>query len=261
MTTASRGLGVAGALAHEIVRPLATEAEQLGYATFWANDTPNGDGLASLAAAASVTESIRLGVGVIAVDRVPAERIVERVAELGLPVNRLLIGIGSGRTKIGSLDLIQRSATVLREAGLTSAVGALGPNMIALSGEVADAVLLNWLTPAAAVDSTAALRNAAAGRTVESIAYVRVGCGAGSSDRLAEEAGRYESIPAYADHFARMGVTAVHTCIGGDDPSGIQDGLTAFADAVDEVVARAIVGEETLERYLTLARAAAPQVR
>lgn len=261
MTTATRGLGVAGALAHEIVRPLATEAERLGYATFWANDTPNGDGLASLAAAASVTKSIRLGVGVIAVDRVPAERIVQRVTELRLPVERLLIGIGSGRTRVGSLDLIRRSAEVLREAGLASAVGALGPNMVALTGQVADAVLLNWLTPAAATDSTAALQRAASGRSVESIAYVRVGCGDGSSDRLAEEAGRYEAIPAYADHFTRMGVAAVQTCVGGDDPSGIQAGLLAFDGAVDEVVARAIVGDETLESYLTLARAAAPQVR
>ncbi len=60
----SYGFGVAGGLDPEIVRAIARQAENLGYTTFWANDTPNGDGLATLAVAASVTSTIRLGVGV-----------------------------------------------------------------------------------------------------------------------------------------------------------------------------------------------------
>jgi len=54
----ARGFGVAGALDHEIIKELAPAAERSGFATFWANDTPNGDGLASLRAAADGIKSI-----------------------------------------------------------------------------------------------------------------------------------------------------------------------------------------------------------
>jgi hypothetical protein len=41
---AARGFGVAGALDHRIVAEVAAAAEAAGYASFWANDTPGGDG-------------------------------------------------------------------------------------------------------------------------------------------------------------------------------------------------------------------------
>ena len=84
----ARGFGVVGALPHEIVRVIAPAAERAGYATFWVNDTPTGDGLAALRVAADATDAIRLGVGVIPLDRQPAARIADRVAELGLPTER-----------------------------------------------------------------------------------------------------------------------------------------------------------------------------
>jgi hypothetical protein len=260
MTATKRGFGVAGALDHGIVRPLAVEIERLGYATFWANDTPNGDGLASLSVAAAATGRIRLGVGVIAVDRVPAEIIVARIAELGLPEERLIVGIGAGRTKVGSLELIRRSAETLRSAGIASAVGALGPRMVALSGEVSDAALFNWLTPLAAEESTLALRAAAGDRAVEAIAYVRVALGSKAASRLIEEAARYEAIPAYATHFERMGVRAIDTCAKGEHRADIHAALDAFDGSLNEVVARAITGEETLDAYVALAESAAPAV-
>jgi hypothetical protein len=256
----TRGFGVAGALDHGIVAPLAASVEAMGYSSFWVNDTPSGDGLAALAAAAAVTRNIRLGVGVIAVDRVPADEIIARIAELGLPVDRLLVGIGAGRTKVGSLDLIRRSANALRAAGIASAVGALGPRMVALTGEVADAALFNWLTPAAAARSTEALLASSDGHPVEPIAYVRTGFGPGSYQRLIEESGRYEAIPAYADHFARMGVRAVETCVHGEDAEEINRGLGAFDGTVRELVVRAIPGTESLDDYRALAQAAAPVV-
>ena len=77
-----RGFGVAGALPHDVIRALAAAAEAAGYHTFWVNDTPHGDGLASLRAAAEVTSEILLGVGVIPLDRQPADVIARRVDEL-----------------------------------------------------------------------------------------------------------------------------------------------------------------------------------
>lgn len=258
---AKRGFGVAGALDHGIVEPLAREVEGLGYSTLWVNDTPSGDGLSSLSVAARVTSSIRLGVGVIAVDRVPASRIIARVHELGLPLDRILIGIGAGRTKVGSLELIRSAAHELRAAGIPSAVGCLGPKMVALTGQVSDAALFNWLTPAAATESARALFDAANGREVEPIAYVRVGFGEGAHARVEEEAARYEAIPAYGDHFARMGVRAVETCVLGVTAEQVDRELRLFEASLSEVVARAITGEETLEAYLALSDAAAPATR
>ncbi len=254
---AKRGFGVAGTLDHAIIGPLAAEVERLGYDSFWVNDVPKGDGLAALAVAAANTGRVRLAVGVIPVDRTPAERIIERVAELGLPRERLLVGIGSGGTKVGSIDLVRRNAVALREAGLEVAIAALGPNMVALTGQVANAVLFNWQTPIAAVDASARLAEAAGDRSVETIGYLRVGYGPGAKERLEEEAARYGAIPAYAAHFERLGIRAIDSCVQGD-PAAIDRGLSAFDGTLDEAVARAITGEETLDAYLALARAAAP---
>lgn len=260
---ATRGFGVVGGLAPEIVRVIAREAEALGYSTFWANDTPRGDGLATLAEAAAVTERIRLGVGVIPVDRQPAERIIHRAEELALPQDRLILGVGSGGTKgRAALDLV-RSACEQLGSGLAAkvVVGALGPRMIALGSERADGVLLNWLTPVHARASARQARTAAAaaGRPEPLVCgYTRTALGPAARPRLVAEADRYGGIPAYAANFARMGALPIETCVTGDDAAAIRAGLAAYDDAVDEIVARAVVAEDTTEAYLALLRAAAP---
>src|ERR671921_796374 len=86
-----RGFGVEAALAHDIVRELAPAAERAGYRTFWVNDEADGDGLAALHEAATVTTTIRLGVGAIPLDRQGPKRIASRVKELALPVERLTL--------------------------------------------------------------------------------------------------------------------------------------------------------------------------
>jgi alkanesulfonate monooxygenase SsuD/methylene tetrahydromethanopterin reductase-like flavin-dependent oxidoreductase (luciferase family) len=258
MSNVQRGFGVAGALDHDIIRPVAAEVERLGYASFWTNDTPKGDGLAALHAAAESTQGIRLGVGVIPVDRVEPVRIAERIAELGLPRDRLLVGIGAGGQKRGSLDIVRQACRVLREHGISTAVGALGPNMVRLAAEESDGVLLNWLTPGTAARSVEAFRADGGGRTPRAIAYVRVAYGAGALERLESEALRYESFPQYAAHFERMGVRAIDTCVEGPTAAAIQAGLSTFSEVVDETVVRAITGEETAHAYLALAAAAAP---
>jgi len=257
-----RGFGVAGALAPDIVRELAQAAEAAGYATFWANDTPDGDGLAALRAAADVTERIGLGVGVIPLDRRTPAAIAARIAELQLPDDRLTVGIGSGSAP-GGLARVREGAVAL--AGLTRArvaIGALGPRMVALAGEVADGVLLNWLTPSYAEGSVAATRGAAAGagRPTPFVAgYVRVALGDPARHRLAAEAARYEGYPAYAAHFARMGADAMATTVTADEPAAIGPALAAYA-AFDETVVRAIAAEEMAAAYLALLHAAAPRI-
>ena len=65
-----------------------------GRDSFWVNDTPGADSLERLAAAACVTSRIRLGTGVIPLDRRPAGEIIARVRELALPTERLILGVG-----------------------------------------------------------------------------------------------------------------------------------------------------------------------
>ncbi|MEA2524672.1 MAG: hypothetical protein QOF73_1899 [Thermomicrobiales bacterium] len=255
-----RGFGIAGALDHGIVEEVAAAVQQAGFSSFWANDTPGGDGLAALAAAARVTEGIELGVGVIPVDRTGPEQIAARLVELGLPLERTIVGVGSGGARTGSVELVREAVTALKRlVPVRVYVGALGPRMVRMGGEVADGLLLNWLTPEEAEQSVQWVREAAAnaGRPAPVVAaYVRVGLEAGR-ERLQIEADRYAGFPAYAAHFERMGVPAIATTVSGGDVE-IERGLAGFDGKVDEVIVRAIAAEETAEAYLELVRASAP---
>jgi alkanesulfonate monooxygenase SsuD/methylene tetrahydromethanopterin reductase-like flavin-dependent oxidoreductase (luciferase family) len=243
------------------VREVAREAEALGYSSFWVNDTPGGDGLAALAAAAGVTERIALGVGVIPFDRRPASAIADDVARLGLPEDRLLLGVGSGGDPKG-LGLVRDGVARLRER-LTCRVivSALGPRMCALAGEVADGVLFNWLIPAFAERSGQFVIDAAeqAGRPRPALmAYVRCALLPQAEARLAEESGRYGSFPKYAAHFERMGVSARDTCISGPDAASLQAGIAAHEAVLDETVVRAITADDSAASILELLHACQP---
>ncbi len=78
-----RGFGVTAAVDHGVVAELAREAERLGYTSFWFNDIPHAEGLASVAAAAEVTTSIPLAVGVIPLDARPPAAIIRADHLLG----------------------------------------------------------------------------------------------------------------------------------------------------------------------------------
>ncbi|MGH2562267.1 MAG: LLM class flavin-dependent oxidoreductase [Thermomicrobiales bacterium] len=259
---AKRGFGIAGALDHEIIKQVARAVEASGYASFWVNDTPNGDGLAALKVAAEVTSTITLAVGVIPVDRRLPDEITNRVRALDLPLNRLIIGIGSGSTRKGGLALVRAAAVRLtRDLGVPVVVGALGPRMCRLSAEHADGALLNWLTPGKAGEAGALIRAAAtaSGRLEPFVAgYVRTALGESSRSRLQEEAARYERIPQYARHFAAMGVSAVDTSIICKVRDEIQTELGQFDAVLDETVVRAITPLETAEHYVALVHAASP---
>jgi hypothetical protein len=89
-------------------------------------------------------------------------------------------------------------------------------------------------------------------------AYVRVALGSAARDRLAEEADRYAAIPAYGANFARMGVKPIETAIAAQSPDVIAPAIAQWQGVVDEIVLRAITGEDTVEETLNLLRAAKP---
>ncbi|CAN5648804.1 hypothetical protein BH23CHL5_BH23CHL5_16450 [soil metagenome] len=252
-----RGFGIAGSLNADLVAPLAEAAEKAGFSSFWANDTPGADSLAVLQRAAAVTSSIRLGVGVIPLDRRPATAMVDQIAGSEIPQDRLIIGVGSGATLGGSLNLVQTGVKVLRGRGFSVAVGALGDRMVDLAAEHADAVLLNWLTPEWAARSAERVRRNSRKTGTEVIGYVRTGLTASVSGVQAE-ADRYTGLPQYGRHFQNMGVRAIDTGAVGS-PVEIGGQLERFDEVLDETVVRAIVVSESLDDYLQVIEAGKPR--
>jgi len=256
-TGTAKGFAVFAGVSPEIIRASAREAEALGYRSFWVNHPGPVDGLGSLAHAAAETRRVDLGVGVIPLHTRGPESIADGVRGHGLAPERLLLGVGSPNPQ--ALKRVRAGVAALRASLSTRIiVAALGPRMCHLAGEVADGVLFNWLTPEYARRSAELVRAgaAAAGRPVPRLyAYVRVALGP-AAERLAEEGGRYDAIPAYHDHFVRMGVKPVDTAIAATSADGIKRALAAWEGAVDEVVLRAITAKDTVEDHLTLVRAA-----
>ena len=255
-----RGFALFAGTAPEIIRASAREAESLGYSSFWVNHPGPTDGLVALGLAAKETGRIALGVGVIPLHTRGPESIVQGVRANALPSERLLLGIGSPNP--GALGRVRSGIAALRrELPARLVVAALGPGMCRLAGEVADAVLFNWLTPEHARKSAQLVREGAAAARREPprlFAYVRVALGAEARASLAREADRYAAIPAYASHFTRMGLPPIETAIAAESPDGITRALSRWAGVVEEVVVRAVTGRDTLEETLALLRATTP---
>jgi alkanesulfonate monooxygenase SsuD/methylene tetrahydromethanopterin reductase-like flavin-dependent oxidoreductase (luciferase family) len=251
-------IGIAAAAGPELAARLAPLVERAGLHALWVNDTPGHDSLAVLAAAAQVTQRLVLATGVIPVDRRPPAEVLARVGELGLPVDRLVLGIGSGAGATGSLGRVSTALTAMRGTDPSGradvVVGALGPRMRRLAAEASDGVLLSWLTPDRArtqTDEAHALAPAA-----HVALYVRAASDPAAGATLAAEADRYAGYPSYAANFTRLGIAARDTVIG---PDRFADGIRHYRDSADEVVLRAIVADETPDDYERFVQAVAAE--
>jgi alkanesulfonate monooxygenase SsuD/methylene tetrahydromethanopterin reductase-like flavin-dependent oxidoreductase (luciferase family) len=254
------GFAVFAGTTPEVIRASAREAERLGFASFWVNHPGSTDGLAALAHAARETQRVELGIGVIPLlTRGPAS-IAEGVQGTGLPLGRLLLGVGSPNPE--ALKRVRSGIAELRSKVSTRlVVAALGPQMCRLAGEVADGVLFNWLTPEYAQLSAEHVREGAAAarrQPPKLYAYIRVALGPGADERLQQEANRYAGIPAYAANFARMGLKPVETAIAAATPDAVRRGLAQWDGIVDQAIIRSITAKDTVEENLALVRAAAP---
>lgn len=236
----------AAALALDDVAALARRVEDAGFTALWVNDTPDADALAVLASAAAATERLALAVGVIPVDRRPAAAIFAEVGRLGLPIDRLTIGIGAGRMRRGALHAVSAAAGELR-ATLPGrvVVGALGPRMRRLGATDADGVLLSWLTPEIAAEQARDAHDERA--DAHAALYVRAAVDDAARDRLADEAAKYSRVPAYAANFDALGIAADDTVVR---PDGAADRLDAYRAAVDELVLRAVPAGDGLDAHL-----------
>ena len=145
----AQGFAVFAGTTPEIIRASAREAEALGYSSFWVNHPGATDGLAALGLAAKETRRIELGIGVIPLHTRGPESIVQGVRANVLPLDRLLLGVGSPNPE--ALTRVRGGIAELRaQLRARLIVAALGPQMCRLAGEVADGVLFNWLTPESA---------------------------------------------------------------------------------------------------------------
>ena len=256
----AQGFALFAAAPSELISATAREAEALGYTSFWVNHPGSFDGLGALASAVGQTRRIELGIGVIPLHTRGPESIVQGVRTHTLPLDRLLLGVGSPNPD--SLKRVRDGVATLRAQLKTRlVVAALGPKMCALAGEIADGVLLNWVTPDYARRSADVVRAAAskAGRPAPKVfAYVRLAMGAAAAAKLQEEGERYAAIPAYGANFARIGVKPAETGIVGDTPQAVAKALAHWRGAVDEVVLRAITATDTVDENLALVRAAKP---
>jgi alkanesulfonate monooxygenase SsuD/methylene tetrahydromethanopterin reductase-like flavin-dependent oxidoreductase (luciferase family) len=245
-------IGLPGNLDHSLIRALAPRIEAAGFYALWLNDTPDGDSLAGLAVAASVTSTLRLGSGVIPLDRRPATEIGRTLAALALP--RFTLGVGAG-SPTGGLQRVSDAIETLRP--ITTApilVGGLGPKMRALGAKKADGVLLNWLTPDAARDAAADLRRdssdrAAASRPARAVLYARTITEEAARPALTVEAARYGKIPSYAANLSRIGATALETTIDGTGPDALASRAAEYTAVLDELVLRAITTDRSLGSY------------
>ncbi len=232
----------------------------LGYAAVWANDNPRRSGLATLAAITADTPSLGMGLGVAPLSDKTPRSIAAEVRALGLPLERLTLGVGSGSST--SLGLVREGVTALRAAlpGARIAISALGPRMCALGGEIADVVLLNWAAPAriAWARERIATGAAAAGREPPVVAsYVRVAVGPRAQERLAAERAHYagDTSSPYARLFTAQPDVPTPG-VAAEDPAAIPALLAPHRAALDRCVVRALPAADDAQGWLAVARAA-----
>ena len=222
-----------------LIPALAEQVEASGYRSLWVNHPPDADGLGALAAMAAATERITVGTAVIPLSALPPDAILRRIDETGLQAERLRLGIGSGSGE-RPLQRVAEAVVYLRERTPAEiVVGALGPRMRAVGATLADAVLLNSVTPDLARAAAEDIREQAkaASRPVPGV-YVNVmaGVGAAQLTELGESAAFLQQLPAYAAHFRRSGIGPEQASIAASQLSDLPRLLEPWRETVDEVV-------------------------
>ncbi|MEA3077802.1 MAG: hypothetical protein QOF60_2710, partial [Actinomycetota bacterium] len=136
-----RGFAIEAMVDQAISREVALRCAYLGYRALWTNNPPSGlAGLDTVARWLDVLdEDMEVGVAVVPLDHYDADAIAKRVAELGIDLRRLWLGVGSGQAA-NAIEVVDRGAAALREAlpGVRLVLGALGPRMLAAAASSYD---------------------------------------------------------------------------------------------------------------------------
>ncbi len=256
----ARGFGVAAGLDTEIATPLAMRCAELGYTSMWSNDHPAALGFETLAAFAEGSDSVELGVAVMALDRHDPTEINSQIERLGLDRDRLWLGVGAGFSK-KPLTRMREIEPQLRDVvpGVRLVLAAMGPKMCALAGSSYDGAFFNWMTPDFAAGARAQVEGGAgeAGRPTPAVmGYVRTAVGENAAERLAKEESFYRDLhDGYRNHFARLGEASGTVGVAAPDRAAAQAALGAYV-ALDTLVVRGLASAE-VGAMTALAEAAA----
>jgi alkanesulfonate monooxygenase SsuD/methylene tetrahydromethanopterin reductase-like flavin-dependent oxidoreductase (luciferase family) len=259
----SRAFGVTAGLSPEIASPLAARCQELGYSSIWSNDHPGAKGLETLAEYAKGADRIDLGVAVIALDRQSPDEIAADIDRLGIPRERLWLGLGAGFTD-KPLTAMREALPGLRETlpGIRLVLAAMGPKMSAFGGAEWDGVFFNWMTPEFAVQAREWVDGGAseAGRETPTVfGYVRTAVGNNAEERLAKDEAFYRDLhQGYRSHFDRQGAPEGTVGVAAENAGVAQEELSRYR-ALDTVVVRALTSAN-FEDMSALAEAAAPGV-
>jgi len=256
----TRGFGIDASVPLEVAMEVAGLVERAGYGSFWVNGSPH-DGALSIIDGALQTTELDVGVGVFPLTKISAEELVSEVIDRALPQERIWLGVGSNRSP-GALDEVREAAHTIREAlDVRVTTGAVGPKMMALAAEVADAVILTW-SFASEVERARGILNEtaqAAGRDAPTvISFIRCGLMPQAKEAVEERANAYAAIPRYQEVFERHGVTATDVVVTGRNRAELLEGILAEEEVLDLSVIRAIPAENTTESLGELVRACAP---
>lgn len=256
----TRGFGIDASVPLEVAMEVAGLVERAGYGSFWVNGSPHDEALSIIDGALQTTE-LDVGVGVFPLTKISADELVAEVIDRDLPQERVWLGVGSNRSP-GALDEVREAAHTIRGAlDVRVTTGAVGPKMMRLAAEVADAVILTWSFASEVERARVILNEAAqaAGRDVPTvISFIRCGLMPQAKEAVEERANAYAAIPRYQEVFERHGVTATDVVVTGRNRAELLEGILAEEEVLDLSVIRAIPAENTTESFRELIRACAP---
>ncbi|MDQ3097527.1 MAG: LLM class flavin-dependent oxidoreductase [Chloroflexota bacterium] len=123
---------------------LVVLARQRGYSSAWTNARATREPFD--ACARWTRDGMTAGISVVPLDSWDPGELVRVTTETAANAPGFIIGVGSGQAGKGALDLVRRGIGDLRRRapGVPIYIGALGPRMLELAGEVADGAALNW---------------------------------------------------------------------------------------------------------------------
>ncbi len=256
----NRGFGIDASVPREVALEVAGLAEEAGYGSFWVNGSPHGEALDIIEGAVERT-SLDIGVGVFPLTKIPADELVAQIRVRGLPQERLWLGVGSDR-RPGALDDVRGAARTFRDdLDVVVTTGAVGPKMLALAGEVADAVILTWSFKAEVERARPIIEDAAgkAGRIPPTlISFIRCGLLPQAKEAVERRAAAYDAIAHYHEVFERNGVAAADTVVTGTDREELLAGIEREESVLDLSVIRAIPAENTVESLAELVETCRP---
>jgi probable F420-dependent oxidoreductase len=272
---------------------VAKEAEGLGDSSYWTAETTGPEAFSLLGGVAGLAPSLDLGTGVLALQlRTPMiTAMAAATLQAMVPDRDVLLGIGISSPVVTQqwhgvaygerpLDHVREYVALVREClrgesvtfdgdfysvkrfrlGIRQGerkpkivIGALNPGMLALAGEIADGVLLNYLPASHVPWSVEQVRK---GGDAEVYAYVHVGVAdrEAAVENARKDLFSYAVVDAYARNFERAGlgdeVAEIREHHAAKDREGALAAVSdRMVDAID-VVGDAALVRATIQDYV-----------